>query len=141
MQRHFRRSFESLDEIFAFIERSFASAAIPRDLLNPVSFAVEELFTNMVKYNSAGPDEILLDLAPIDGGVTVSLVDYDSEPFDVTRAPPARTDLPLKDRKVGGLGLHLIKRMVDSLRYEYEDRRSTITFTRTIGKEDVRHQA
>ncbi len=132
MRQHFPRSIESLDPIFAFTEAFFEAKDVDESLLRTVSFAIEELFTNMVKYNAAGPEEILLELTPIAGGVEVSLVDFDTEPFDPTQSRAAKVDGPIEDRPVGGLGLHLIKKMVDSLRYEYADRRSTVTFTRTV---------
>lgn len=140
MERHFRRSFDSLEEVFGFIEQFFREAQIAPSLLHAVSFAVEELFTNMVKYNASGPEDILLRMEPVEGGVTVSLVDYDSDRFDVTQAPRPATDVPLNNRRVGGLGLHLVKHMVDSLRYEYANRRSTVSFTRTLDTSDVRDQ-
>lgn len=141
MEKHFHRSFDSLDAIFAFVEEFFAASSTDASLAYPVSFAVEELFTNMVKYNADGPEDILLRIEAMDGGVKVSLVDYDSEPFDINEAPPAPTDAPLEERPIGGLGLHLIKHMVDSLHYDYANRRSTVSFTRTIGSGDVRDKA
>jgi len=62
------------------------------------------------------------------------LTDYDVEQFDVTRAPDAEIDLPIEQRKPGGLGLHLIRRMVDSMNYEYsrERRQSRTTFRKTL---------
>lgn len=133
MQKHFARSIESLDGVFAFIDEAFDATSADPSLKYPVSFAVEELFTNMVKYNPSGPEEILVAIDPVERGLQVRLVDYDSEPFDPAQAPAPRTDAPLAERPVGGLGLLLVKRMVDTLRYEYEDRRSTITFTRRAG--------
>ena len=52
--RSFRRSFDSLEEIFAFTSEFFAAHGIDRGLLPTVDLALEELFTNMVKYSPAG---------------------------------------------------------------------------------------
>ena len=82
MNREFPRSFESLKDIFDFTDRFFAREAIEPRHHFAVNFAVEELFTNMVKYNADGPAEILLSLKAIDRGVHVSLVDFDTDPFD-----------------------------------------------------------
>jgi anti-sigma regulatory factor (Ser/Thr protein kinase) len=48
-------------------------------------------------------------------------------------APDADVDRPLEQRTPGGLGLHLIRRMVDSLEYRYDDktRQSQTTFRKT----------
>ena len=72
-------------------------------------------------------------LVEVEGGVEVTLTDYDVEPFDVTKAPDVDIDLPVEQRKPGGLGLHLIRRLVDSIEYRYspEDRQSRITFRKT----------
>ena len=57
------------------------------------------------------------------------MLDDDVEPFDITRAPDVDIDAPIEEREPGGLGLHLIRRMVDSVEYEYvkERRQSRIT--------------
>ena len=94
------------------------TASIPESCAT-VDLAVEELFTNMVKYSPGGAAEVTIDIAALAGGVEVVLTDYDVERFDVTRAPDADIDLPIEQRKPGGLGLHLIRRMVDSIEYEY----------------------
>ena len=85
----------------------------------PIDFAVEELFTNMVKYSTMSRAAVRIELARIDGGVEVTLTDYDVEPFDVTKAPDVDIELPIEQRTPGGLGLHLIRRLVDSIEYEY----------------------
>ena len=58
------------------------------------------------------------------------LTDYDVDFFDVTRAPDVNIALPIEQRRPGGLGLHLIRRMLDSLEYQYSEaqRRSQIRF-------------
>ena len=130
---NFRRSFGSLAEIFAFTEDFFARHGVEAGLLPTVDFTLEELFTNMVKYSPSGDAHVRIDMVTAPGGVEVTLTDYDVERFDVTQAPDANINLPLEQRRPGGLGLHLIRRLVDSMTYEYskEERRSRITFRKT----------
>ena len=135
MNKKFKRSFESLEPIYALTERFFTQESIDRLHLFPVSFAVEELFTNMVKYNADGQGDILLSLDRRDGVLTVSLTDFDADHFDVTRTPDVDTDGPLETRPVGGLGLHLVRRMVDDIEYSHSGRETCITFTRSLAEE------
>jgi serine/threonine-protein kinase RsbW len=134
--RSFRRSFESLEEIFAFTSDFFGLHGLDRDLLPTVDLVLEELFTNMVKYSAGGAPSIRIEMAPESGGVEVSLTDYDVDRFDVTQAPDADINLPIEERKPGKLGLHLVRRLVDSLQYEYstERRESRTTFRKTGGQ-------
>ena len=137
--RSFRRSFSSLAEIFAFTADFFARHGVDAGLLPTVDFTLEELFTNMVKYSPAGDVHVRIDMATAPGGVEVALTDYDVERFDVTQAPDANINLPLEQCRPGGLGLHLIRRLVDSMDYEYssDERRSRITFRKTTaGRRD-----
>lgn len=130
--RAFPRSFESIQDIFTFTSDVFAHEKIDSGLLPTVDLTLEELFTNMVKY-SASSAQVRIDMSKIEGGVEVTLTDYDVEAFDVTKAPDVDIDLPIEQRKPGGLGLHLIRRLVDSVEYRYspEDRQSRITFRKT----------
>jgi len=133
VQSYFKRSFDSLGPIVEFIAGFLAARSLDAELREPVSFIVEELFTNMVKYNPGNQHDIALSLGHTPERLTVQLTDFDVEPFDVTKAPLVDIDKPLQERQIGGLGLHLVRKMADTLRYDYTERRSTITFTRALG--------
>jgi len=90
---------------------------------------VEELFVNMVSYNTETVKDILIEMRRIERGIEVSLTDYDVERFDPTVAGEVDIDAPLAERTPGGLGLYLVLKMADSIHYEYHDRKSKITFT------------
>jgi anti-sigma regulatory factor (Ser/Thr protein kinase) len=134
-QRLFARSFDSLQEVFAFSAAFFARHELDPRLLPAVDLTLEELFTNMVKYSPGGEASVRVEMTALAGGVEVQLTDYDVDRFDVTQAPDADVELPIEARRPGGLGLHLIRRFVDSLQYEYsnEARQSRITFRTTVG--------
>jgi len=134
--RLFNRTFDSIQTIFDFTSEVFDREHIDRALLPTVDFTLEELFTNMVKYSNTSDAAVRVEIAAIEDGVEVTVTDYDVDPFDVTRAPDADITLPIEQRKPGGLGLHLIRRLVDSVAYEYfeEDRRSRITFRKTTAE-------
>jgi anti-sigma regulatory factor (Ser/Thr protein kinase) len=132
--RLFPRTFESLQEIFAFTAQAFARLGVNSGLLQAVDFTVEELFTNMVKYSTTSRSAVRLELRPIADGVEAVLTDYDVDAFDVTQAPDANVHLSIEQRRPGGLGLHLIRRLVDSIEYHYfqDTRQSRITFRKTV---------
>ena len=130
MQKKFNRSYDSLEQIFEFTESIFTTEEVEQSLRFPVHFVMEELFTNMVKYNPGNSNDILLDVDASNDQVRVSITDYGVDAFDVTAERQVDIESPLEERAVGGLGLHLIKKMVDSLEYDHEDRESTITFTK-----------
>ena len=118
-------------EIFSFAEEFFISRGIDSSLRFSVDLAVDELFTNMVKYNASETADIEIEFKRLENGLKVTMTDHEARPFDVTReGPEVDVDQPAGERDEGGLGLHLVKEMVDTFDYEYRDGRCTITFTK-----------
>jgi len=132
MEKSFKRTFDSLADIFTFTESFFVSESVASAQRHDVNFAVEELFTNMVKYNSTGKSDISIALERVDDRVVVSLVDADARPFDVTRSPPVDIRRPIEEREPGGLGLHLTKKIVDTIDYQHVDGCTTIKFSKNL---------
>jgi serine/threonine-protein kinase RsbW len=132
MEKKFSRSFDEIREIVAFAGDVFDAEGIDPGLRYIVDLAVEELFVNMVTYNTESDRDILLEMHAIDNGIEVSLTDFDVDRFDPTQVPDVDVDAPLEDRHVGGLGLYLVLKMVDSIHYEYHARESKITFRKKV---------
>ena len=132
-ERTFPRTFASLADIFTFTAGFFGREAIDQAARLAVDFAIEELFTNMVKYNPANPHGIRIGLQRKDDQVEVRLTDFHMEPFDPTEAPEADVSSSVQDRPIGKLGLHLLKEMVDDVGYQHQGGQSTITLIKRLG--------
>ncbi|HEV8538432.1 MAG TPA: ATP-binding protein [Bacteroidota bacterium] len=132
MEKTFKRQINDLETIFQFIQECFAAYQIDQSFTFLARFIVEELFTNMVKYNHTSNDSITVMIDKKNKALVISLTDYDVDQFDPRLAGDVDTTKSAKDRAIGGLGIYLVKKMVDSIDYEYVDRRSKVTITKQM---------
>ena len=126
------RSIGSLGSLFDFVDGFAGRHGIPADAVFDLSLALEELFTNMVKYHPEGAEAVLVRLEREGSSVRATLQDFDVDSWDVTLAPEPDLDVPVEARRPGGMGLHLVRKVTDDFRYEYRDRSSTITVTKRL---------
>jgi len=82
MEQKFKRNFDELKNIVAMTEALFREAGLQAGLRNVVDLATEELFVNMVTYNTESNKDILIQMVPHEHGIEVSLTDYEVERFD-----------------------------------------------------------
>ncbi len=137
MERLFQRNVDSLKDVFIFVKTFSAEAGLGERTVFYLEFIIEELFTNMVKYNPRTTADIRVALERFRSELVVTIVDPDSERFDLMDAPPVDITQSLDERKIGGLGIHLVKTMADSVGYEYKDRQSKIVIRKKIEDTNV----
>jgi anti-sigma regulatory factor (Ser/Thr protein kinase) len=103
------------DRVDAFCRES---GIAPEHAFN-LNLALDELITNVILYGYEDEDEhqIRIGLSWNDRELVAELVD-DGRPFDpLTQSPEPQLEIPLEDRKIGGLGLHLVRTLMDEVRY------------------------
>ena len=82
------------------------------------TLAVEELVTNSIKYGYEDAGDHIIEIKlEIPGNELVLTVTDDGIPFNPLDLPAPDTDLPLEERPIGGLGIHLLRRMSDRMEY------------------------
>ncbi len=100
------------------------------DLLFRVHLVLEELVLNIIDYGfDDGKDdhELVVVLMSEDDNLTIEITD-DGIPFDPLHdAKVPDTDAPLEDRPIGGLGVHLVRTMMDEVSYRWEDGKNHLT--------------
>jgi anti-sigma regulatory factor (Ser/Thr protein kinase) len=132
MEKNFKRALASLDAVFDFINGFVAANGIDGGSAFSINLAVEEIFTNMVKYNPASARDIALTIRKDKNNLIVVLIDSEAEPFDMTQTAEVDVTQSLEARPVGGLGIHLVKKMVDQFDYQYANRQSKITLIKHL---------
>ena len=128
MQQEFGRSLDELKNIVSYTDTFFLENDIDVSVRYIVDLCVEELFVNMITYDTESHTDILIEMKPHEHGVEISLTDFDVERFDPREIGSVDVDAPLEKRTPGGLGLYLVLKMVNSIHYEYRNRTSKITF-------------
>lgn len=91
---------------------------------------LEEVVSNVIThaYEDEAEHEILVRLSVTEGEVHIEIED-DGKPFDPTAAPPVDTSAPLDQREVGGVGIHLVRRFADDVRYTRDQGRNVVSVT------------
>jgi len=121
-ERRFPRSLGSLEPMARFVADYVGSRGFDPEHSYTVDLLIEELFTNMLRHGKGGGPDVSISLTGEHEELIVTLRDFDVEPFDPTAPRPQAGE--------GGLGLRLVRRISDSIRYEYKERSATITLTK-----------
>jgi anti-sigma regulatory factor (Ser/Thr protein kinase) len=91
------------------------------------NLALEELVSNVIRhgYPEGGRHDIELALRVTAAGIELRIED-DGRAFDPLKAPAPELHVPLAERKIGGLGIHLVRRFAREMRYERRGERNVL---------------
>lgn len=139
MKKYFKKNLKSLDRIFKFLDDFDRQVSLGNDTLRPIKISTEEVFTNFIKYNRDTENDILIELTREGASIIIRITDFDAEPFDPLSIPPYNESAKIEDRPVGGIGIHLLKKYMDDIRYEYTNKNSIITLIKHSGENSAEH--
>ncbi len=124
-----------LDELQRFITTltEFARVgSLPEEIAFSVQLAIDELFTNIVSYGYDDDESHQIEIKMSIQGreLRIDLID-DAKQFDpLHEAAQPDLDASLEDRRIGGVGIHLVKTMMDDVSYKYEDSKNHLTLVK-----------
>jgi serine/threonine-protein kinase RsbW len=132
MQRSFSRELRSLAALFDFLDEAAEHYRLDEDSRFAARLAAEEIFTNMVKYGG-GEDRVTISVDVRDRRLQLAFTHSGAVPFDVTETNDVDVSRPISERSPGGLGLFLVRRVMDDLAYEYLDGAVRVTLSKHLG--------
>jgi serine/threonine-protein kinase RsbW len=122
-----------LQDAMAFLHGFWQTESLPDELLFPFELALEEVFMNVAMHGGGeqGPATVWLELECADGRLNLSLSD-DGRAFDPLSLPTPDLNAPLEERPVGGLGVHLVREMMDGVSYSYRGGRNCLSMWKSL---------
>lgn len=123
----------------AEIESFCEARGLPPSVAYAVNLSVDELLTNTISYGYDDDARHLIAVAVrMEEDALVVEISDDGAPFDPSDAPEPDTEASLEDRPIGGLGVFLVRQMMDDVAYRREAGRNVVTLTKRIaGRADA----
>jgi len=124
---------DELTRLESFLEELGEEWAIPMQLVLSLNLALEEALTNIISYGYDDSDEHFIEICfyKIDGGIRIILID-DGHEYDPTAKADPDVTMAADDRPIGGLGIFLIRKIMDKIEYQRKENKNHFTLTKNI---------
>ena len=117
-----------LQRLSRLVEEYGDACGLPESTVFVINLALDELITNSVMHGFAGVGNAHIDIGlRVNGDCLKLTVKDNGARFDPTADTNPDLDSPLADRRIGGLGLHLVKNFASRIHYDYIDGRNCLT--------------
>ena len=135
MARHLilHNDIQQIPQLAEFVETIAEEKKLDQAMAMSLNLALEEAVTNVILY--AYPDGIdgLVDIEAFIREDCLEFILSDSgKPFDPTAAPAADITLGVEDRSIGGLGIYLVRNIMDTVSYRYENGKNILTMIKKV---------
>lgn len=127
---------DNLDEVLAFVDGQLEAADCSVKIQMQIDLAVEEIFVNIASYAyqpETGPATVRVEVKPDGSAVIITFIDH-GVPYDPLAKEDPDVTLSTEDRAIGGLGIFLVKKNMDDIRYEYKNGSNILTIVKGLPK-------
>jgi anti-sigma regulatory factor (Ser/Thr protein kinase) len=120
----------AIPRVAAELEAFCATHAVPSRMVHRFNLALEEVLANVIAhaFPTAGGHEIDVRIAYRDDSLQATVID-DGVAFDPLSRPTPDLHVPVEHRRIGGLGIHLLRTLAASADYRRDGDRNVLTFS------------
>ena len=123
---------ERMEEVMAFVDGQLAEHDCSMKAQTQLDIAVDELFANIASYAyGAETGEAVIEVEFPDGFAEITVRDWGT-PYNPLERPDPDVTLTAEEREIGGLGVYMVKKSMDSVAYRYEDGQNVLTIRRKL---------
>ena len=124
---------DTVPQLPAFIDEVAEDAALDASLTMSLNLAIEEAVVNVMQYAyPEGTKGTVNIVATIADGVLSFVISDSGKPFDPTAKAEVDTTLSAEERPIGGLGIHLVRQIMDDVAYERKDNKNVLTLKKKL---------
>jgi len=130
----FKNEISEIERLHCYFEQIGKEANINEFVLDSLNLAVEEAVVNVINYAYPEGEKGEVSINASDDGKKITFMISDQgRPFDPTKVEEPDTTLPAEEREIGGLGIHLVRNIMDEMHYERSaDGRNILTLVKYI---------
>lgn len=113
----------NLFKVTAFVEEFAQLSGCPMEAITQLNIVVDEIFSNIAKYaypDGAGKVKVLVEKTENPKCIRLTFIDWGIQYDPLAKADPDIT-LPEQERQIGGLGIFMVKKTMDSMKYTHEN--------------------
>ncbi len=127
-------SVENTPVVIDFVNELLEESGCSMKIEAQIDVAVDELFSNIALYAyapSAGPATVQVELCGEPPAAVITFIDR-GVPFDPLKKTDPDVTLSAEERKIGGLGIYIVKKSMDDMKYEYRDGQNILKITKNF---------
>ncbi len=125
---------ENITRVTAFVDEELEALGCPMKAQMQIDIAIDELFGNIAHYAynpEVGPATVRVEVVEDPLSVVVSFIDK-GVPYDPLSREDPDVELSLEERRIGGLGIYMVKKSMDEISYEYKDGQNILRIRKKI---------
>jgi len=130
-----KSSLSELDKLCRKLETVGREIKLSKKFIFEINLALDELFTNIISYGIEDDNEhaIKVTITKENEELCVSIED-DGRPFDLTKYETPDVSCSVEECKIGGLGIHIIRKLMDEIGYQRCGGKNVLTLKKKLAK-------
>lgn len=125
---------ENINTVTDFVNEQLEALNCPVKSQAQIDIAIDELFSNIAMYAyrpDVGPATVRVEVIEQPLSVCLTFID-NGLPYDPLKNEDPDTSLSADERKIGGLGIYIVKKSMDAIHYEYKDGKNILRIKKTL---------
>lgn len=124
-----------IKRVYAQLEEFGELCHLKPDIIFSMNLAFDELLTNVISYGYNDDKEHLIQInVSLKNDELIANIEDDGKAFNPIESPEPDITTSIEERKIGGLGIHIMRHFTDELSYKRENNKNIVSFKKKINK-------